>query len=135
MSGLTHLRTGVEEVDNLGEEEEEEGLGEVPEDRHHRQRHPGEVAEGVAGEHAARVPAEQILFARRNKYCLLDETNPAGLSKQILPVMGQQAEGGAEVGEEEVEGELVPGQVLQHIIPGVGGVHLVARCYSIEHQV
>ena len=67
---LAYLGTGVEEVDYLWEEEEEEGLGEVAEDRHHRQRHPREVAEGVAGEHAARVPAEQILLAIRYKSLL-----------------------------------------------------------------
>lgn len=44
---VEQLREGVEKVEDLGDEEEEEGLGEVPEDGHHGEGHPTEVAEGV----------------------------------------------------------------------------------------
>ena len=44
-----NLRCTVEKVDNLRDEEEEEGLGEVAENGNHGKRHAGEVAEGVSG--------------------------------------------------------------------------------------
>jgi len=42
------LRDGVEEVENLRDEEEQESLAEVPEDAYHCKRHACKVAVGVA---------------------------------------------------------------------------------------
>lgn len=50
------LRNGVEEVENLGEEEEEESFGEMSEDTNDGEGHAGEVAEGVSDERAGGIP-------------------------------------------------------------------------------
>lgn len=42
---------------HLRDEEQQDGLGEVANDADHGERHPGEVAEGVAHKHARGVPA------------------------------------------------------------------------------
>ena len=56
---MEQLRQGVEEVDNLGDEEEQHGFAEVSQDADHRKGHPCKVAEGVAHEHRGRVPARE----------------------------------------------------------------------------
>lgn len=76
------LGARVEEVEELGDEQEAERLGEVAEDADDGEDHAGEVAVGVADEDFGRVP-----------------------------VVGEQGEGDADPGEEEVEREEV----------GVGG--------------
>lgn len=72
------LGARVEEVEDLGCEEEAEGLGEVAEDADDGEDHPREVAVGVADEDLGGVP-----------------------------VVGDKGEGDADPGEEEVEGEEV----------------------------
>lgn len=54
---VEELGNGVEKVEDLREEEEQECLAVMAEDAHHRERHSGEVAECVAHEHVRRIPA------------------------------------------------------------------------------
>ncbi|KAI9742933.1 MAG: hypothetical protein M1818_003663 [Claussenomyces sp. TS43310] len=68
----------VEEIGDLGQQEEEQGLGEVAEDGDAGEDGAGEVAVGVADENAGGVP-----------------------------IVGDEGEGDAEEGQEEVEGEEV----------------------------
>jgi len=50
------LWSGVEEVKDLGDEEQQHGLAEVAEDGDHRKCHASEVAVGVTDKHSGRVP-------------------------------------------------------------------------------
>lgn len=56
---MEELRTREEEIEDLGQEEEKHGLGEVALNGHRRKCHAGEVAEGVARERSRRVPRYQ----------------------------------------------------------------------------
>ena len=51
---MISLGCAVEEVEDLRNEEEEQGLREVSDDRHHGKRHAGEVTERVSREHLHR---------------------------------------------------------------------------------
>ena len=51
------LRSGVEEVKDLGDEEQQHGLAEVAEDGDHRKCHASKVAVSVTDKHSGRVPA------------------------------------------------------------------------------
>ena len=51
-----NLGRGVEEVEDLGDEEEAQGLGEVTEDADDGKDHAGEVAVGVADKDTGRIP-------------------------------------------------------------------------------
>ena len=53
---LKELRGGVDKVEYLRDEEEEEGLAEETEDSRDRQNHTSKVAEGVTNKHLGRVP-------------------------------------------------------------------------------
>lgn len=75
---VEELRDAVEEVEGLGDEEEEERLGEVAEDAADGEDHAREVAVGVADEDAGGVP-----------------------------VVEEEGERDADEGEEHVEGEEV----------------------------
>jgi len=70
------LRGGVEEVEDLGDEQQQEGLGEMPQDSDDGEDHAREVAVGVAHEDLRGVP-----------------------------VVCPEGEGDADEGEEEEEGE------------------------------
>lgn len=70
------LRGGIGEVKELWDEEEEEGLGEMAEDRDDGEDHAREVAVGVADEHTSGKP-----------------------------VVEEKGERDAKPGEEEIEGE------------------------------
>ena len=52
------LGYGVEEVENLWNEEEQQGLAEVPEDSYHRKCHASKVAVGVADKHCRGIPGK-----------------------------------------------------------------------------
>ena len=54
---VEQLRQGVDEVDHLGDEEQQHGFAEVSQDADHRKGHPRKVAEGVSHEHRGRVTA------------------------------------------------------------------------------
>lgn len=56
---VEELRNGVEEVEDLGDEEEEGGFAEVAEDADHGEGHSGEVAERVAHEYFRWIPAKE----------------------------------------------------------------------------
>lgn len=58
MHDLEKLRDGVHEVENLGNEEEQQGLTEVAQDSSHRNHHARKVCEGVANKHLGREPVE-----------------------------------------------------------------------------
>ena len=45
------LRSGIQEVEDLWDEEQEHGLAKVTEDRYHRKRHAREVAKCVPYKH------------------------------------------------------------------------------------
>lgn len=75
---LEELRRAVEEVQDLGQQQQHEGLGEVAQDADGGEHHAREVAVGVADEDARRVP-----------------------------VMGQQGEADAQEGQHEEEREEV----------------------------
>lgn len=78
---VEELRQGVDEVDHLGDEEEQHGFAEVPQDAHHRKGHPRKVAEGVAHEHRGGVPARRT---EDNPLSLVD--GQSALSKHILSI-------------------------------------------------
>ncbi|THV51793.1 hypothetical protein BGAL_0098g00030 [Botrytis galanthina] len=73
---VEELGDAVEEIEGLGDEEEEQGFGKVAEDAADGEDHAGEIAVGVADEDGGGVP-----------------------------VVGEQGERDADEGEEHVEGE------------------------------
>ena len=56
---LEELRTRIHKVDDLRNEEDEQGLAKVPEYARHRQRHSSEIRVCVPNEHSRRVVVEQ----------------------------------------------------------------------------
>jgi len=100
---VEELWQGVDEVDNLGEEEEQHGLAEVPQNAHHRKGHPRKVAEGVPHKHRGGVPARQDrvffthgsgsgvgdLFGGKNSLC-------GTLNNNNKPVMVEKPQRGEE---------------------------------------
>ena len=62
---MEELRYREEEVECLWNEEQQQRLAEVAEDRNNRKRHPREVAERVANENARRIPAANATPTRR----------------------------------------------------------------------
>jgi hypothetical protein len=50
------LRSRVEEVEDLGDEEQEQSFAEMPEDPNHCKYHSREVAISIANEHLRRIP-------------------------------------------------------------------------------
>lgn len=60
MSGTWHkveqLRHGIEEVQDLWQEEEQQCFTKVAKDSNHCKCHPGEIVEGVADEYSGWVP-------------------------------------------------------------------------------
>lgn len=73
---MEELGDAVEKVEGLGDEQEQEGFGEVAKDAANGEDHAGEIAVGVADEDGGGVP-----------------------------VVGEEGEGHADEGEEHVEGE------------------------------
>ena len=51
-----NLRQGVEEVDNLRNEEQQQSLAEVSQDPHDRKRHPSEITVSVAHKDLRWIP-------------------------------------------------------------------------------
>lgn len=54
---MEELWQRVQEVEHLGDEEEQHRFAEVPKDPHHGKSHARKIAEGVAHKHAGRIPA------------------------------------------------------------------------------
>ena len=50
------LGGGVEEIDDLGDEEEQESFAEVAQDPNHSKRHASKIAECVTNEHTRGIP-------------------------------------------------------------------------------
>ena len=53
---LSELREGVEEVEDLRNEKQQQGLAEMAQNPHHRKRHSSEVTVRVANESLGRIP-------------------------------------------------------------------------------
>lgn len=54
---VEELRQGIQEVENLWDEEQQHGFAEVPKDAHYGKGHPSKKAERITHKHTRWVPA------------------------------------------------------------------------------
>lgn len=68
VDNLEQLRHRVQEVEDLGHKEQQEGLGEVAENTNNRKDHAGEVAVGVSNKTFCRAPvvSQRAILTARN---------------------------------------------------------------------